>query len=186
LFTSVFNAKRLNLYSQGMLQFFSQVSCLSLSFKRFITPSNRLEMHNLIDLIALGTAERREKKKSKHHRRSKSKKDKKRKRSSKDIKKIDSDDFFRKNTEYRGWLDTAKGILFSELTAEQARLIFTNEFVRTWNKGELPEHYYRGEAVPSKPQVGWSVGGDVASADLPSSTFWRGALLLVYCTHTRD
>ncbi|KAL5494866.1 hypothetical protein ACEPAI_328 [Sanghuangporus weigelae] len=59
-------------------------------------------------------------------------------------------DYFLKNAEFRVWLKEEKDRFFDELSGEKARSYF-RKFVKTWNRGKLPQTYYSGEATRSQP-----------------------------------
>jgi len=58
---------------------------------------------------------------------------------------IDVDDFFLKNEHFRVWCALIKKISFENLTSDEARTLFTNEFCKQYNRHDLPETFYRDE-----------------------------------------
>lgn len=95
----------------------------------------------------------RDKKSKKHKKDKKEKKDKKDKKSHKDKKssgfkpseEISSDDYFKKNPEFRLWLTESKGKVFGDLSDKETKKYFS-KFVEKWNDGELSEKLYKGVA----------------------------------------
>ena len=58
--------------------------------------------------------------------------------------RISDDDYFLKMDEYRVWLKLAKNLGFDDISAEDCRNFFTDEFVPAYNKRRLPDIYYNG------------------------------------------
>lgn len=50
---------------------------------------------------------------------------------------LTSDDYYRFNAPFRQWLFDSKGKQLGDFKTENARKIFTNEFIISWNKSEL-------------------------------------------------
>lgn len=67
----------------------------------------------------------------------------KREMHSDDIEEIDSDDYYRKNSEFRLWLLESKEKYFDELNKEKQRKYF-EKFVERWNSGSLKNKFYEG------------------------------------------
>eukprot|EP00959_Pyramimonas_sp_CCMP1952_P322413 6746783-Pyramimonas_sp.AAC.1 len=63
-----------------------------------------------------------------------------------EVERIGSDDYFLKNHEFSTWLKSAHGKHFTELMAEDARMLF-EEFKAEWNAGKLPMKLYKGITV---------------------------------------
>ncbi|KAI9294165.1 hypothetical protein K502DRAFT_342654 [Neoconidiobolus thromboides FSU 785] len=57
--------------------------------------------------------------------------------------KIDEDDYYRKNSEFRLWLLENKGKYFMEMNNEDQKKYF-KKFVKKWNSGVLEDKFYDG------------------------------------------
>ena len=60
------------------------------------------------------------------------------------LNKITELDYFIKLDEYRVWLKLFKSLALENITAEESRIIFKDEFVPQFNSGKLPKIYYNG------------------------------------------
>ncbi|KAM3241062.1 hypothetical protein ACQJBY_054227 [Aegilops geniculata] len=98
----------------------------------------------------------KDKERDSKERRSKEKEKSKRKDKDADIKEISKDDYFAKNNEFATWLKEEKGKYFSDLSSESARDIFL-KFVKQWNKGKLPSHYYEGISTGPRSAHNWNI-----------------------------
>lgn len=52
--------------------------------------------------------------------------------------KLDQADFFRYNSPFRQWLFDSKGKQIGDYHVDEAKTIFTKEFVSLWNNDKLP------------------------------------------------
>ena len=59
------------------------------------------------------------------------------------FEEISNDDYFKKNTEFQTWLYGSKGKTFDQLSSTDSRKMF-QKFVKKWNRGKLPDKFYRG------------------------------------------
>ncbi|KIK97702.1 hypothetical protein PAXRUDRAFT_824661 [Paxillus rubicundulus Ve08.2h10] len=104
------------------------------------------------------------------------------------ISKISESDYFQKNSEFSVWLKDEKGKYFSELSGEKARSYF-RKFVKTWNRGKLPESIYRStgsiaSSAANQTAYKWSFASKCSNADVEalqaareevgSATYHRG------------
>lgn len=62
--------------------------------------------------------------------------------------------------QFSEWLRLQRGLLFNDLTSEQARSHFV-EFVIAWNARALPARYYRGVAGNTlrRTKHAWAIKG---------------------------
>ncbi|CAE6444181.1 unnamed protein product [Rhizoctonia solani] len=91
------------------------------------------------------------------------------------VSEISESDYFKKNSEFRAWLQEERGKYFDELSGERARHYF-RKFVKAWNKGKLPKELYNADeatesARPASSQTSyrWSFadnGLKVSAAEL--------------------
>lgn len=72
------------------------------------------------------------------------------------IVQISADDYFAKNAEFSTWLLEAKQRYFSDLSTEESRALFDNDFVPAWNAG-LPR------MVAVMLVVSWACAGQPAA-----------------------
>jgi hypothetical protein len=98
------------------------------------------------------SSQKESKKHSKKEKKSHRKEGKKKKSSIRDTdsskaqhhhEEISNDDYFNKNEEFRLWLKLYKNISFESINSEDAHRHF-NDFVKSYNKGKLPDMYYVG------------------------------------------
>mmetsp|Transcript_24697 Transcript_24697/g.46800 ORF Transcript_24697/g.46800 Transcript_24697/m.46800 type:complete len:257 (-) Transcript_24697:287-1057(-) len=66
-----------------------------------------------------------------------------------EVERISSDDYFQKNHEFSAWLKATRGKFFTELMADETRLLF-EEFKEAWNSKQLPMKMYKGITVQGR------------------------------------
>lgn len=120
--------------------------------------------------------ERTKKSKSKEKKKKKEKKEKKKKSSSSsasvagkippsNFSTISSDDYYKRNSEFRAWLARAKGKYFSDLSASKQRRYF-DQFVEQWNHFLLSPEFYEGiESESMRTAHAWAFAKKMSDED---------------------
>lgn len=75
-----------------------------------------------------------------------------------EIQELSGDDYFSKNNEFSTWLKEEKDVFFSDLSAEDARKLFSG-FVKAWNKKKLEIRYYEGINTAPRSAHNWKIKG---------------------------
>jgi hypothetical protein len=93
--------------------------------------------------------------------------------------RITSDDYFRKSSEFIAWLSERKGLLFSELSSDDARRLFETSFVIEWNSGGLRQAYYAGLIQPPAKRTShkWAFESSIPAGGSGASQAGMGAYL---------